>query len=258
MKKILITGSRGGIGLDVAVRLLKLGHTVYATVHADADVSVLREKLSDFSERVIVEKLDILEQEDRLKVKDWDIDVLINNAAIGDSGPLAEVPAQRMRDVIETNVIATLQLTQQVIEQMKKKCNGRIIFISSLAGLIPTPFLSPYSLTKHAIESIAGSLRGELKPFGVKVIAINPGGYNTGFNKKNIDKKYEWLDETKLERQELREMKKAEAMIFRFEMQSTESIAKKVVKAVISRSPSRSYSAPWWQRWSVIIIKKFG
>jgi len=53
-------------------------------------------------------------------------------------------------------------------------------------------------------------------------------------------------------------MKKAEAMIFRFEMQSTESIAKKVVKAVISRSPSRSYSAPWWQRWSVIIIKKFG
>lgn len=258
MKKILITGTRGGIGLDAAIRLLEIGHTVYATVHRESDVVALKEKLSSYGERVIIEKLDILEDSDRQKVKNWDIDILINNAAIGDSGPLAQISAERIRNVLETNVIATLQLTQEVLIQMKEKHRGRIIFISSLVGMMPTPFIAPYALTKHAMESISGSLREELKPFGIEVTSINPGGYNTGFNKKNIEKKYEWIDEAKMDPIELREMKKSESMIYTFEMKSTKSIAKKVVKAVEARRPARRYSAPWWQSMGVFFIRLFG
>ena len=255
MKKILITGARGGIALDAAKRLLDNGHTVYATVHNESDVTALKEKLSSYGERAVVEKLDILEKNDRQKVKNWDIDVLINNAAIGDSGPLAEIPAQRIRNVLETNVVATLQLTQDVLTQMKKRREGRVIFISSLAGMMPTPFIAPYALTKHAMESISGSLREELKPFGIDVTSINPGGYDTGFNEKNITKKYEWIDEANMDQIELREMKKAESIIYTFEMKSTKSIAKKVVKAVEARHLARRYSAPWWQAMGVFFIK---
>ena len=257
MKKILITGARGGIALDATKRLLDNGHTVYATVHFEYDVASLKEKLSSYGERAIVEKLDILDQDDREKVNQWDIDVLINNAAIGDSGPLAEIPIERVRDVIETNVIATLQITQNVLVQMKKKRQGQVVFISSLAGMMPTPFLSPYALTKHALESITGSLRVELKSFGINVTSINPGGYNTGFNKKNIEKKYEWLDESSMPAAERKRMKFEESFIYGFEMKSTTSIAKKVVKAVEARCPAKRYTAPWWQALGVFFIRLF-
>ena len=257
MKKILITGARGGIALDATKRLLDNGHTVYATVHFESDVAPLKEKLSSYGERAIVEKLDILDKDDRKKVNQWEIDVLINNAAIGDSGPLAEIPIERVRDVIETNVIATLQLTQGVLVQMKKRRQGQVVFISSLAGMMPTPFLSPYALTKHALESITGSLRAELKSFAINVTSINPGGYNTGFNKKNIEKKYEWLDESSMPAAERKRMKFEESVIYGFEMKSTKSIAKKVVKAVEARRPAKRYTAPWWQSLGVFFIRLF-
>lgn len=255
MKKILITGARGGIALDAAKRLLDNGHTVYTTVHNESDIAALKENLSSYGKHAIVEKLNILEKNDRQKVNNWDIDVLINNAAIGDSGPLSEIPAERVRNVLETNVVATLQLTQDVLVQMKRRREGRVIFISSLAGMMPTPFLAPYALTKHAMESISGSLREELKPFGIDVTSINPGGYDTGFNKKNIEKKYEWVEEANMDPMEFRKMKKAESMIYTFEMKSTKSIAKKVVKAVETKRLSRRYSAPWWQAMGVFFIK---
>ncbi|MCW8901022.1 MAG: SDR family NAD(P)-dependent oxidoreductase [Gammaproteobacteria bacterium] len=257
MKTILITGARGGIGLDAAKRLLDNGHIVYATVHLESDVAPLKETLSAYGERAIIEKLDILEEHDREKVNQWDIDVLINNAAIGDSGPLADIPAERVRNVIETNVVATLQITQVVLKQMKQKQQGRVIFISSLAGMMPTPFLSPYSLTKHALESITGSLRGELHSYGIDVVSVNPGGYNTGFNKKNIEKKYQWLDKTSMSTAELKRMKFEESVIYRFEMKSTNSIAKKIVKAVEANRPARRYIAPWWQGLGVFFIRLF-
>jgi short-subunit dehydrogenase len=257
MKKILITGARDGIGLDVTKRLLEKGYVVYATVHYDADVASLKEKLSEYGKRAVVDKLDILDESDRNKVKNWDIDILINNAAIGDSGPLAEIPVERVREVIETNVIATLQLTQQVLVQMKEKDNGRIIFISSLAGFLPTPFISPYALTKHALESVAGSLRYEVRSLGIKIITINPGGYDTGFNKKMIEKKYAWLDEDRLDKREHKTMKQAEKLIYFFEQKSTATIAKKIVKAVEVQKPARRYVAPWWQGVGVYILRLF-
>jgi short-subunit dehydrogenase len=257
MKRILITGARAGIGFDVAQRLLDNGHTVYVTVHSEPSVAVLKEQLVVYGDRAIVEKLDILKEEDRQKVRDWDLDVLINNAAIGDSGPLDEVPAQRLRDIIETNVIATLQLTQEVLLQMKERRQGRVIFISSLVGLIPAPYMSPYSLTKYAIEGIAGSLRTELKTFGIHVSVINPGAFKTGFNRKNIQKKYEWLNVDKLDPVQAKRIKKEEAVIYRYEMQSTKSIAKKIVKAVEARFPYRRYFAPWWQGLGVFFLRLF-
>jgi len=84
MASILITGCRGGIGLDVACRLLKRGHTVYATVHREISVNGVLTALQSRGENFVVDTLDITESSDINKVDNWDIDVIINNAAIGD------------------------------------------------------------------------------------------------------------------------------------------------------------------------------
>jgi short-subunit dehydrogenase len=258
MASILITGCRGGIGLDVACRLLKRGHRVYATVHRETSVDELRSVLKSFGENFVVDKLDVTESKDIDKVEAWDIDVLVNNAAIGDSGPLAEIAPERVNAVFETNVFSTLRLTQKILPQMIAKGGGRIVFMGSMAGLIPTPFYAPYAMTKFALESVAFSLRTELKPFGIKVIVINPGAYNTGFNERNLAKKYEWMNANGLYKDHMAYVRQEEETLIKREVQSTQSIAKQVVRAVEAPRPKRRYVAPKWEWVFLPIVRRFG
>lgn len=140
MARILITGCRGGIGLDVACRLLKRGHRVYATVHNENSVDQLRTVLTSFGENFVVDKLDVTEAENINKVDAWDIDVLVNNAAIGDSGPLAEIDAQRVSAVFETNVFSALRLTQKVLPKMIAKGRDGSCLWAQWQALFPRHF----------------------------------------------------------------------------------------------------------------------
>jgi short-subunit dehydrogenase len=254
--KILITGCKGGIGLDAARRLAARGHTIYATVHDAASVDSVRAAFGENKENVTVEKLDVMDAVDREKTGKWDIDVLINNAAIGDSGPLAEIEIERIRRVMEVNVFSALELTRKFIPRMAERKSGRIIFIGSMAGLMPTPFLAPYGMSKFALESVAFSLRTELKPFGINVVMVNPGGYHTDFNQKNIGKKYEWIDTSVLYKGHMDIIKKSEAMIMRSELKDTSSIARQIVKAVEDKRPKRRYVAPAWQWWLIPLLRE--
>lgn len=257
MACILITGCRGGIGLDVAKRLLALGHTVFATVHFTHTVKELQKELQEFGDLAIVEKLDVLDASDSAKVLDWKIDILINNAAIGDSGPLAEIPVEKLKVVFETNVFAGIALAQLCIPHMKEQGHGKIIFLSSLAGLMPTYFLAPYGMTKYAIENAGLSLRQELKPFGIDVTLINPGGYHTGFNQKNFAAKDAWFDKEGMYKDHLDQVNMAEKAVSIFEQKTTASIAKKIVKAVQARKMKRRYSSPYYQWFFVSLARRF-
>jgi short-subunit dehydrogenase len=258
MASILITGCRGGIGLDVACRLLKRGHRVYATVHLEDSVDELRSVLKSFGEDFVVDKLDVTADDDINKVDAWDVDVLVNNAAIGDSGPLAEIDPQRVSAVFETNVFSTLRLTQRVLPKMVAKGKGRIVLMGSMAGLIPTPFYAPYGMTKFALENVAFSLRTELKPFGIKVIVINPGGYNRGFNERFMRRKYEWMNANGLYKDQMAYVCQEEERLIKRELQSTESIAKQVVRAVEAQRPKRRYVAPRWEWVFLPLLRRFG
>ena len=254
--KILITGCKGGIGLDAARRLAARGHTIYATVHNAASVESVKAAFGADAAKVTVEKLDVADAADRQKAGQWDIDVLINNAAIGDSGPLAEIDLERVKRVLEVNVFGALELTRKFIPRMAERKSGRIIFIGSMAGLMPTPFLAPYGMSKFALESVAFSLRTELKPFGIDVLMVNPGGYNTAFNQKNIGKKYEWIDTSVLYRGHMDVIRKSEAMIIRSELKDTSSIARQIVRAVEDKRPKRRYVAPIWQWWAIPLLRE--
>jgi short-subunit dehydrogenase len=256
--RVLITGCRRGIGLDVACRLLKRGHKVYATVHRKASVDYVRAAVLPYGGQAIVDTLDITNASDIDKVDNWDIDTLINNAAIGDSGPLAEIDVDRIKAVCETNVFSALRLTQKVIPKLIAKGKGRVIFIGSMAGTVPTPFYAPYGMTKFALESVAFSLRTELKPFGIKVIIVNPGPYNTGFNDGFMPRKYEWMDTHSLYRDSMEYLRREDEKIMKRELRSTKSIARQVVRAVEARWPKRRYVAPRWMWVFLPLVRRFG
>lgn len=257
MASVLITGCRGGIGLDVARRLLERGHTVYATVHREISINDVRTALQSYGETFVVEKLDITEASDINKVDNWDIDVLINNAAIGDSGALAEIDLERVKAVCETNVFSALRLTQRVVPKFIAKGQGRIIFMGSMAGLVPTPFYAPYGMTKFALESVASSLRTELQPFGIKVIIINPGVYKTGFNESFMSQKYEWMNAQGLYKDHMAFVRRKD-WVMKLELSSTWSVARQVVKAVEARWPKRRYVAPTGEWVFLPLLRWFG
>lgn len=195
-KNILITGAGSGLAKGTAIGLAKLGHKVIAATHTWEQMSRFIEEIKDaeYKKNIELIKLDILDYVDCEKAWQYDIDILVNNAGIGQTGPLAEMPVDYLREVMETNTFSTLEFSQPFIKQMVKKGSGKIIFISSIAGLITAPFLGAYNASKYALDAIAQCLRDELQPYGVTVATINPGPFETGFNDRVYDTYKQWYN----------------------------------------------------------------
>tara|TARA_R110002012_G_scaffold301691_1_gene502081 strand:+ start:1321 stop:2187 length:867 start_codon:yes stop_codon:yes gene_type:complete len=195
-KKIMITGAGSGLGKGTAIGLAKEGHTVIAATHTWEQMSRFIEETKDkeYEENLEFIKLDILDMMDCEKAWEYDIDILVNNAGIGHTGPIAEIPVGLIREVMETNVFSTLEFSQPIIRNMVEKGKGKIVFLSSIAGLATHPFLGPYNASKHALEVIAQCLRDELQPIGITVATINPGPFETGFNDRMYDTYKQWFD----------------------------------------------------------------
>ena len=187
-KTVLITGAGSGFGKGASLALVARGHTVIATTETAAQAQALSKE----APQLRVEVLDITTG-DVGKVADWNVDVLINNAGAGQTGPMADVPIDRVRRLFEVNVFGTLAITQAVLPQMVKRGSGRVIIVSSVAGVISGPAFGPYSMTKHALEAMGKAMRAELAPQGIDVTLLNPGPYLTGFNDRMADSMWEWF-----------------------------------------------------------------
>ncbi len=249
-KTILITGATSGIGRATAIALANKGHQVYATGHSDEDVNEMNAFLKDANLSIESFKLDITNEEDRNKIDALQIDTLINNAGMGESGSLTEVPMERLRLTFEVNVFGTIATSQHAFRQMIPRDSGRIIIISSLAGRSPRPFLGPYSMSKYALSAAADILRQELKYItkNITVCVIEPGSYHTGYNQAMMAKKYEWMGPSSYFWNVIDKIKKMEAFVFKAtEYNSLDSIVNKIVKAVEAKNPRLRYIAPWWE-----------
>lgn len=191
-KTVMITGAGTGFGRDAAVRLAARGHTVVATVLDEGQ----RDELSSAHPELTVAVLDVTDPEQVTTVDRWDLDVLVANAGRGQTGPLSEIPLDLVRRVFEVNVFGTLAVAQRAAQAMKRKRSGRILLVSSIAGVRAGAGSGPYSMTKHAVQAMGGVLRNELAPFGVDVALINPGPYATGFNDRMANHPGDWFDES--------------------------------------------------------------
>jgi len=185
MKKVLITGARSGIGLRTGLDLEKLGYNVVLSVHNELELKELDKKLQKMNSSIKVIKLDILNEADLNKIFDLDIDILVNNAGVGIGGSLINIDTDLIVENFKTNVIGTLKVSRKFLASLYlNKKPGKIIFIGSLAGIIPISYMASYSITKAAIHIMSKILKKEIKltKMDTQVKLIEPGIYNTGFN----------------------------------------------------------------------------
>ncbi len=192
---ILVTGAGTGFGYEVALRLAAKGLDVIAGVEIVAQVHSLEQEAKRRGVQLRIEKLDVTHEGDRRKAAEWDVDVLLNNAGISEGGATVDIPAQNLRRQYEVNVVGPLMLTQLIAKKMALKKKGKIVFMSSVAGLTTDPFAGAYASSKHAIEAIAEAMSQELKEFGIEVATINPGPFLTGFNDRMFETWKDWQDD---------------------------------------------------------------
>lgn len=182
----IVTGASSGIGQATALALSRSGYTVYAAQRT------LDDKADD-NENIVQIVLDVTDSSsikscvDIILKKEGRIDVLINNAGYGSYGSLEEVPLDEARQQFDVNIFGLAELTQAVLPHMRERHSGTIVMISSIAGKISFPFGSWYHASKHALEALSDSLRLEVKPFGISVIIIEPGGIKTRWSDKAMD-----------------------------------------------------------------------
>lgn len=261
-KTIILTGAGSGLGKEAAIVLAKRGHKVIATTQYDIQAKELNILAQDFNIDLESFKLDINLQKDRNILNNLEFDALVNNAAIGDSGSIAEIKVDRIEKVFETNVFSNIKITQIALKKLIKNKQGRIIFLSSLAGRISMPFLGPYCSSKFAIEGFASSLRKEMKKLdstNIQIGIIEPGAYATGFNKENNEKKYEWMYNESYFKYKCSDIKEKETRLWNFiEKKTFDSIIKQYIRAVEDNKVKFRYTAPKSQVLFIQLQRIFG
>jgi NAD(P)-dependent dehydrogenase (short-subunit alcohol dehydrogenase family) len=187
-KTFLITGVSSGFGRALAEAALSDGHIVAGTVRNDADKQKF-EALGEGAHALILDVTHtaaiapaVADLENRIGA----IDVLVNNAGYGHEGILEESSIDDLRRQFEVNVFGAVAMIQAVLPSMRKRRAGHILNITSMGGIITLPGLSYYHGSKFALEGISETLGKEVKDLGIKVTAIEPGGFRTDWAGRSL------------------------------------------------------------------------
>ncbi|HEY6553687.1 MAG TPA: SDR family NAD(P)-dependent oxidoreductase [Vicinamibacteria bacterium] len=176
----LVTGASMGIGRAIAEQLARDGFEVIgASRNASADEpSLLGVRMATLD---VTSDQSVRDCVSGLLARAGRIDVLVNNAGYLASGAVEEVPMDQAKAQFETNFFGAVRMIQAVLPTMRGQGGGLIVNITSLAGLVPLPFWGFYDASKFALEGLTEALREELRPFGIRVCAVEPGSIRTGF-----------------------------------------------------------------------------
>ena len=242
MKKvILLTGASSGIGYDAALALARKGHKVYGAARRVE----LMEPLKD--EGVVPIKMDVTDEQSMQEcvqtvlAAEGRIDVLVNNAGYGYFGAVETVPMEEARRQVEVNVFGLARLCQLVLPIMRQQGSGRIINTSSIAGKMVLLFGGWYHVSKFSVEAISDALRMEMKPFGIDVSMIEPGGIKTDWGIIAAKHLKESATGTPYEKMALAEADLLHnAYSGRF-LSSPKVITRAILRAVNSRRPKARY-----------------
>lgn len=175
-KTIFITGASSGIGKAIGEFLHQKGYTVYGTSRNPEKVtgSVFPLVALDVRDAASI-KAAVAE----VIAKTGTIDVLVNNAGVGITGPLEEIPAEEIKNNFETNLFGPIEVMKAVLPHMRNQKSGLIINVTSIAGYMGLPYRSVYSASKGALELISEALRMEVKSFGITITTVAPGDFAT-------------------------------------------------------------------------------
>jgi NAD(P)-dependent dehydrogenase (short-subunit alcohol dehydrogenase family) len=175
-KVVLITGGSSGIGKSIGEFLHHKGFVVYGTsrnpekvLNAIFPLIALDVRDVDSINKAVAKVIAISGR----------LDVVINNAGVGITGPLEEIPTVEIKNNFETNLFGPIEVMKAVLPQMRAQQSGLIINITSIAGYMGLPYRSVYSASKGALELITEALRMEVKPFGIQITNVAPGDFAT-------------------------------------------------------------------------------
>jgi NAD(P)-dependent dehydrogenase (short-subunit alcohol dehydrogenase family) len=178
MNVALVTGVSSGIGNATARALVERGYRVFGTVRSET--SAVPSKV----ERVLLDVRDadsIASAVREVLDRAGRIDLLVNNAGGSVTGAVEETSLSQARDLFDVNFFGAVRVTQAVLPAMRAQRSGRIIFISSVLGLMPAPFMGFYAASKHALEGLAESLDHETRGLGIRAVLVEPAWTRTQF-----------------------------------------------------------------------------
>lgn len=190
---VLITGGTDGLGKAAAILLAQRGYRVFATGRSQEKRAALDQFAQEKKLPLESVELDVCDDTSvqqgarRVLDKTGAIDVLVNNAGVGYMAVVEELRLQDLRQQFETNLFGVLRVTQAVLPGMRERRSGRILMMSSVAGIVSPPTYGAYSSSKHALEGLSNALRLEVYPFGIEVILIEPGYIVTNFQQTARD-----------------------------------------------------------------------
>ena len=175
-KVVVITGGSSGIGKSVGEFLSDKGFTVYGTSRNPERITNSRFPLLALDVR---NKESIQKAFAEVIAKSGRIDVVINNAGVGITGPIEEIPTEEIRNNFETNFFGPIEVMKAALPQMRSQKSGLIINITSIAAYMGLPYRGIYSASKGALELITEAIRMEVKSFGIHITNVAPGDFAT-------------------------------------------------------------------------------
>lgn len=244
-RSVLITGCSSGIGLASAREMKARGWRVFATARKPEDISRLKEQ-----EGVESLYLDYAEPESIaaaaeqvLAATGGKLTALFNNGAYGQPGAVEDLRPHVLRAQFEVNVFGWHDLTARLIPAMRAQGHGRIVFCSSVLGLVTAPYRGAYCASKFAVEALADALRMELAATGIKVVLIEPGPIASRFLEHAVAAYRRHIDldaspHREIYRTRIARLEEGGSQTFKL---GPEAVALKLVHALESRNPKRRY-----------------
>ena len=186
---VLITGASAGIGREFARQLAQVAGSLILVARRQDRLKTLELELKLINPEleIFIQQVDLQNEEAVSRFCDWleesglAVGVLINNAGLGDYGRFGDADWQRIRAMLQVNMVALTYLTYRILPAMRKGGGGAILNVSSIAGFLPIPNCAVYAATKAYVTSFSEALRAELKPLNISVTALCPGPVPTEF-----------------------------------------------------------------------------
>lgn len=175
-KVVLITGGSSGIGKSIGEFLHAKGFIVYGTSRNPEKITNSVFPLLALDVRNVTSIKNAIAE---VISKSGRLDVVINNAGVGITGPIEEIPTEEIKNNFETNLFGPIEVMKAVLPQMRSQKSGLIINITSIAGYMGLPYRGIYSASKGALELVTEAMRMEIKPFGIHLTNIAPGDFAT-------------------------------------------------------------------------------
>ncbi|MDP3967492.1 MAG: oxidoreductase [Nocardioides sp.] len=189
MARWLVTGCSTGIGREIARAALEAGHQVVVTARKVDDVTDFPQTYGDRAHAVALDVTDKTQIAAALAAAEdafGGVDVLVNNAGYGYLAAVEEGEDEEVRALFDTNYFGAVDMIKAVLPGMRERGSGHVVNISSMTGLVANPPNAYYSSTKFALEALTEALAKEVGPLGIRVTAIEPGGFRTDWAKRSM------------------------------------------------------------------------